>query len=58
MREFLIHTYGLTENERDFIKSTSPKHCTVSNDTKCFTDIVTTDAITAVIRPDTLHRIL
>lgn len=56
MREALIHTYGLTENERDFIKSASPKHCTVSNDTKCFTDIVITDAIAVVIRPDMLTQ--
>ena len=56
MREFLIHTYGLTENERDFIKTVSPKHCTVSDDTDCFTDIVIMDAIADVIHPDTLSE--
>lgn len=56
MREFLIHTYGLTENERDFIKTVSPKYCTVSDDTDCFTDIVIMDAIAAVIRLDTLSE--
>lgn len=54
MREYLIHTYGLTEKEREFIKNTAPHDCTVSDDTERFTDVVAINAITAVIRSDTL----